>query len=91
MVNEYKPDKCSSLKDYIIEIIEDRGLARLYYNRIISDIISGNKEVTKGIAMELEKLFSINYKIFLDIDSMYKLEQRYLKRKKMQKIKRVVK
>jgi len=81
-----KAKKCASIKDYIIEIIEDRGQGKLYYNRMISDIINGC-EITKGIAIELEKIFDIHYKIFLDIDSMYKIEQRYLKLKHMQKIK----
>ena len=85
-----KSEKCASVKEYVIEIIEDREQSILYYNRLIRDIIKGC-EITKRIAMELEKLFGIKYKIFLYIDSMYKLEQRHLKRKCMQKIKGVAK
>lgn len=86
-MNNLKPEKCISVKEYIIEIIEVRRMAKLYYNRIINDIISG-QELTEGIAKELEKLFNINYKIFLNIDNAYKIEQRYLKRKRLQKIKK---
>lgn len=82
--------KCDSVKDYIIELIEYQQKGQLYYNGMISDIING-RELTEAMARKLEKLFNINYKIFQSVDRMHKIEQKYIKRKYMQKIKGVKK
>jgi hypothetical protein len=73
--------KCQSIQEYIHEIIEAEEKYTLYFNATIQQILNGCK-ITEEIAELLGGLLDVQpWQIFMQVDQMYKIEQRYLKRK----------
>jgi len=80
--------KCLSIQDYITELIEAEEKYTLYFNDTVKNIMAG-KQITLKDARILSDLLKVQpSEIFLAVDSMHKIEKRYLKRKKMFDIKK---
>ncbi len=81
MKNTYKPDYCVSVSDYIYDIITTRKLEYLFGDSFLHKLHKQleTEPLTEKQARRLERVFNIGKTIFLEMDRMYRIEQKYLK------------